>query len=123
MIIHILSVVSVRTDQEDDAMFVLISHQIVAIPHVGYVIGPVMLIILKMGISVSVITIPPTALLDNINQGIHATLVTLFLQTDTIPLLAHVIGRVIAATTNQGIHVSETITTTISTTVLSENTK
>ena len=114
---------SVRTNQEDDVISVLISHQIVAILTAEHVIGPVMLTILKMGISVSVITRHQIVLQDNINQGIHATLVPLSLQTDIIPLLAHVIGLVIVATTNQGIHVSETITTTISTTVLSENTK
>lgn len=104
-------------------MSVLISHQIVAILLVEHVIGPVMLTILKMGISVSVITRHQIVLLDNINQEIHATLVTLSQQTDTIPMLAHVIGHAIVGTTNQGIHVSETTITTISTTVLSENTK
>lgn len=94
-------------------MCVLISHQIVAIPHVDYVIGHVIVDTLKMETAVSVITILLIVLLDNTLLEIPVIHVTLFHQTDTTQQLVHVIGHVIVATTNQGIHVSETIITTI----------
>jgi hypothetical protein len=116
-------VVLALTDQEDDVMSVIASLQIVAIPHVVCVIGHVIVDTLKTETAVSVITTLLIVLLDNMLLGIPVIPVTLFHQTDTIQLLAHVIGHVIVATTSQVIVVSVITIITTSMIVLSENTK
>ena len=104
-------------------MSVTVSLQIVAIPHVAYVIGHVIVDILKTETAVSVITILLIVLLDNTLLEIPVIHVTLFHQTDIIQQLDHVIGHVIVDTTNQAIVVSAITIITTSTIVLSENTR
>lgn len=78
----------------------LITHQAI------HVIGVVKVVTTNQETLVSAtITTIHHVLLANIHLVIHATGVTLLHQMATIPLLAHVIGHVIVATTNQEIAV------------------